>query len=72
MADTIANQQNGGNNFDVNALTANIFGTANTAITGYFASQAAKSALKAPAGNTAIVVGGVVVIAVLIFMVVKR
>lgn len=72
MADTIAAQQNGGNDFNVNGLMGNIFGTANTAITGYFASQAAKSALKAPPANTAIVVGGVVVVALLIFMVLKK
>lgn len=67
MADTVASQNGGGGD-----LLNGLFGVANTVATGYFAEQVAKSALKAPPANTAIVVGGLVVVAVLIFVLVKK
>lgn len=61
-----------GNPFDVNNFVNDASGVVKTLGTAYFAEETAKNALKAPAANTALVVGGVVVVAVLIYLVLKH
>lgn len=72
MADSIVNQQAGSNDLNPNVLVQGIFDTAKVGLTGYFSAETAKAALKAPTANTALLIGGVVVVAVLIFLVVKH
>jgi hypothetical protein len=52
------------------------FGTANTAITSIFAYKTAKETTRslagAPMGNTAIIVGGLVAVGVLVVIVIKK
>jgi hypothetical protein len=48
------------------------FGLGQTALAGYFGSQTAKSLAKAPAQNTGIIVGGLVAIALIVLIAIKR
>lgn len=70
MADTVANQQSSGNDFS--NVFSGLVDLGKTGLTAYFADDAAKAALKAPPANTLIVVGGLVVVAIVIFMVMKK
>lgn len=68
MADTISSNGTSSNTFD---WGQGIFSLGSTIATGYFASQATKNALKAPPANTALVVGGVVALAVIVLIAFK-
>jgi len=54
------------------ALINGSFGLGQTALAGYFGSQTAKSLAKAPAQNTGIIVGGLVAIALIVLIALKR
>lgn len=67
-----ANQQSGGNDFNVNNMVTGLFGVADVVATGYFAEQTAKSALKAPPVNTAILIGGGVLVVFMVLMFMRK
>jgi hypothetical protein len=68
MADVTGSVGTSSNTFD---WGQGLFSLGNTIATGYFASQATKNALKAPPANTAIVVGGLVAVAVVLLVAFK-
>lgn len=69
---TVVNQQNGGNDFDINKAFGEGIDLAKTGVTAYFSAQAAKAALKAPAANTGILVGGLVIGGILLVILLKK
>jgi hypothetical protein len=66
-----ADMQSSANNFDVNNMVNGIFGLGKVAVTGYFAEETAKNALQAPTSNTAIVIGGIVLVGVLLVIMLR-
>jgi hypothetical protein len=68
MADTNSATQNSSGLAIINGS----FGLGQTALAGYFGSQTAKSLAKAPAQNTGIIVGGLVAIALIVLIALKK
>jgi hypothetical protein len=68
VADNMTTVKSGGNENVVH----DIFGTINTGLSGYFAAKAAKDTSKtlskAPVGNVALIIGGVVLIFGMVFV----
>lgn len=72
MADTTVNAMGGGTAFNINSFDSGLFNLAGVVSTGYFSEQTALAALKAPSATVFILIGGVVVVALLVYMTMKH
>lgn len=72
MADTVVSQQGGGTDLNPNLLTSEIFKTIDTGLVSYFTFQTAKAGLNSNPQNVLIIVGGLAVLGVLAYLVLKH
>jgi hypothetical protein len=72
MADTTGSNGTSSNTFDWGKAIGALGSIGDDAVKGYFASQAVKNTVKAPPTSAAIVVGGIVALAVVFLIALKH